>query len=323
MSRTIARRSDIAPLQSKLPTPLRFPLLVVLSLSLSSFLYSLAAPVIEGDLASVSRRLEGWGEVLGLAGWKAGELGLGWWGGFDGYDLAALSLLGKGPSLYLLGTFYNIRAATVVTSLLIDALATYIPFRLLRPLSRAHAASTAPDSTIVPNKDIVTDSSIQILTTLLASSIYSLTLFSAYATYLPVYFVTYFNKIYSIEAAHSATLVSLFPITLLLGVAAKSFIFTPAAAAAPSLLEARDTVFNPATATLTETFWYNVWSFSPRTRTVIQRTATLALVSGVNTFVQTYVTIEGVEAVGALAYAGVWAVAAVVTGASLGAVGAV
>jgi hypothetical protein len=70
---------------------------VVLSLSLSSFLYSLAAPVIESDLASVSRRTEGWGELLALFGWKTFELGLGWWGGYDGYDLAALSLLSHGP----------------------------------------------------------------------------------------------------------------------------------------------------------------------------------------------------------------------------------
>jgi hypothetical protein len=95
---TLARRAEMtAPLQSKLPPSVRFPLLVVLSLSLSSFLYSLAAPVIESDLASVSRRLEGWAEVLALFGWKTFELGLGWWGGYDGYDLAALSLLSHGP----------------------------------------------------------------------------------------------------------------------------------------------------------------------------------------------------------------------------------
>jgi hypothetical protein len=175
----------------------------------------------------------------------------------------------------------------------------------------------------VPNKDIVTDYSIQTLTTVLAASIYSLTLFSAYASYLPVYFVTYFDKIYSIEAAHSATLISLFPTTLALGVAAKSFIFTPAAAFAPSLVEARSSAFNPASATLSETIRHNVWSFTPRTKVVIKRTTTLALVSGVNTFMQTYVTVEGVEALGAFAYSGVWVVAALVTGASLGAVGAV
>ncbi len=56
---------------------------------------------------------------------------------------------------------------------------------------------------------------------------------------------------------------------------------------------------------------------------VIQRTATLMLVCGANTFIQTFVSIEGVEAPGAMAYSGVWVVAAGVTGAALGFVGAV
>lgn len=45
------------------------------------------------------------------------------------------------------------------------------------------------------------------------------------------------------------------------------------------------------------------------------------LVTGVNTFVQTFVTIEGVEATGAAVYSGVWVAAALFTGATLGLVG--
>lgn len=56
---------------------------------------------------------------------------------------------------------------------------------------------------------------------------------------------------------------------------------------------------------------------------MIQRTATLMLVSGVNTAVQTAVTVEGVEVAGALVYSAVWVVAAGVTGAVLGLVGVV
>ena len=47
------------------------------------------------------------------------------------------------------------------------------------------------------------------------------------------------------------------------------------------------------------------------------------LVSGVNTFLHAFVTLEGVEAPGAAAYAGVWVVAAFISGLSLGLVGAV
>jgi hypothetical protein len=55
---------------SKLPRPLRFPLLVILSLSLSSLLYSFAAQYTAGELAAVSRSLNEWWEVGVLTAWR-------------------------------------------------------------------------------------------------------------------------------------------------------------------------------------------------------------------------------------------------------------
>lgn len=135
--------------------------------------------------------------------------------------------------------------------------------------------------------------------------------------------VTYFNNLPSIEAAHSATPISLLPLTLVLGLAARSFIFTPATASSPSVKEAKSVAFNPSTATLAETFEHNFWNYGPRTKVVIKRTATLMLVSGLNTFLHVFVTLKGVEAPGAAAYAFVWVVAAFISGVSLGLVGAV
>jgi hypothetical protein len=221
--------------------------------------------------------------------------------------------------LYLLGAFYNVRPTTVISSLLIDTLTTYIPFRLLRPLSPAHAASASPQSVAVANREIVTDWSIQAATTLLAASIYSVVLYTAYVTYLPVYLVTYFSGIHSIAAAHSASPITLLPLTLLFGLASKTFIFTPAAAAP----DAPAAAFDPATATLAETFWYNVWGFGAHSKVVIKRTLAVVMLSGVNTLLQTLVTVRGVEPAGAMAYSGIWAVAAGITGAVLGVVGAV
>lgn len=159
------------------------------------------------------------------------------------------------------------------------------------------------------------------LTTILAAGIYSVALSIAYATYLPVALVTYFNNIPSIAAAHSSTPITLLPFTLVLGLAARSFIFTPATASTPSLTDTKAVVFNPVTATLAETFEHNFWNYSLRTKIVIKRTATLMLVSGINTFVQVSVTIEGVEAPGAASYASVWVAGALVVGLSLGFVG--
>jgi hypothetical protein len=62
---------DVSSGASKLPAPLRFPLLVVLSLSLSSLLYSFSATYTIGELASVSRSLNEWWEIGLLVGWKA------------------------------------------------------------------------------------------------------------------------------------------------------------------------------------------------------------------------------------------------------------
>lgn len=75
----------------KIPTALRFPLAVFMSMSLSALLYSLTADLRADDLAIVSRRLVEWWQVLGLLGFKAAELAIGWWGGYDGmHPISAL-----------------------------------------------------------------------------------------------------------------------------------------------------------------------------------------------------------------------------------------
>ena len=68
---------------SKLPNSLRFPLLVIISLTLSSALYSLASGFTAGDLSGVSRSLDDWWEVVGLIGWKTAQLAVGWLGEYD------------------------------------------------------------------------------------------------------------------------------------------------------------------------------------------------------------------------------------------------
>lgn len=68
---TVVVVQDDAPLHvSKLPYAMRFPLLVTLSMALSSLLYSLVAEYITGDLARVSRDLGEWLEVGALVGWR-------------------------------------------------------------------------------------------------------------------------------------------------------------------------------------------------------------------------------------------------------------
>ncbi|KAI1469366.1 uncharacterized protein F4812DRAFT_327157 [Daldinia caldariorum] len=299
---------------SKLPKLIQFPLVTILSLSLAAVGYSLTWRYTKGPIAPHTRLLTTWDDVAIVTGWSVFKLALAWFGNFDGYDITALNILSHGPLLYLLNTFYQVPSNALLITLAIETLATYIPFRLLRPLSTVHA-----DPSHAPNADIVTDRPIVLLTTLLAGAIYSVTLFLAYATYLPSYLVMYFTSLPTVASAHETTYVGLLPVTLVLGFAARAFIFTPAGATAKD----KEEPFNPTTATLGETVRWNFWGWSAPTKVVIQRTALLMLVSGVDTFIQTLFTIKGVETPGAAAWSSVWVIAAAVTGLALGAVGSV
>lgn len=79
---------------ARIPSPVRFVLVVLMSLALSSALFTATAEVATGELGVVSKHLEEWWEVGGLMAWKALELGLAWALGFDGRRLLRLVHLG-------------------------------------------------------------------------------------------------------------------------------------------------------------------------------------------------------------------------------------
>ncbi|KAK8021471.1 hypothetical protein PG990_006609 [Apiospora arundinis] len=301
--------------KSKLPGPLQFPLVVILSLAFSSVGYSLVYPWTKGVLADHARVLDSWGEVALLTGWRVFELALGWYGNYDSNDLVSLTLLSHGPPLYLLSAFYNTPAQALLLALGIETLSTYLPFRLLRALSPVHA-----DPSKVHNAELLTDKPIAVLTSLLSGAIFTISLFSAYATYLPQYMVVYLNNLPSITAAHEVYYLNLLPVTLPLGFAATSFIFTPAEAEEEPKTPVNGN-FDPVEASLKETVRWNLWGWSNRTKMVMKRTALLMAMTGINTTLQTALTIEGAELPGALAWSSVWVVASAVTGLALGAVG--
>ncbi|KAI5926567.1 hypothetical protein F4810DRAFT_707656 [Camillea tinctor] len=312
--------TDRSTTPSKLPKPIQFPLVATLSLSLSALGYSLAWPYTKALLAEHARIPETREEIGVLVGWRIFELALGWFSNYDGYDLTALNLLSHGPPLYLLFAHYDIHPGALLLTLAIETVASYVPFRLLRPLSTAHANPTA-----VPNAEIVSDRSITLLTTLLAGAIYSVSLALAYATFLPTRLIVHFAGLPSLARAHEPYFVSpaLIPLALALGFAAQVLIFAPAEATGPTDEDARNARFDPVEATLGETVRWNIWGWTSQTKVVVKRTALLVLVTGTNTFLQTYLTIRGVEVEGAAAWSGVWALAAAATGLGLGAVGSV
>lgn len=246
------------------------------------------------------------------SGWADGrvsrfELAVAWWGGYDASEVAALSLFSQGPVLFLLHYFYNVPASSALLSLAITTLSTTLPIRLVPPPSPRHGTSDAPAPT---------DGGINILTTLLAGCIHSIILAAAYATFLPVTLVTYFDGIPSVAAAHTSTFVTLLPLSLLAGLAARCFICAPYTAG----LSTATPEFDPVAASLWETLLYNLWGYSERMREVVKRTAVLAGLSGANTFALV-LGIGGVEPWGAAAYAAVWVVAVAASGLALGVVG--
>jgi hypothetical protein len=191
-------------------------------------------------------------------------------------------------------------------------LCTYIPFRLFRPLLPTHTAE-APKGA-VSNRSIINDWEVSVYNSLLAAGIYGLVVYGSFVTWLPVHLVTRFNGIRDISAAHEASLPILMASFIPIGIAAKSFLFTPATGAARNLNDIKAVAFNPETATLWDTIWYNVWGYSKRTRIMIKRTATLATFCFLNTWLQVAATVEGAEVLGAIGWASVWATAAILTG---------
>lgn len=57
-------------LESTLPPSVRFPLVVLTSLALSSCFYSVSSQWTAGELASVSKKDGGWQILAGLLGWR-------------------------------------------------------------------------------------------------------------------------------------------------------------------------------------------------------------------------------------------------------------
>jgi hypothetical protein len=198
-------------------------------------------------------------------------------------------------------------------------LALALPFWLLRAKAPAHNAR-APKSA-VPNKAIINDASIIALNVVLAASIYGVAVYGSFATWLPSFLVSHFDAIPSFESAHNALWFTLGLRAIALGWSAHVFLFAPSTAARPNLADVKQAGFNPETATLGETFVHNVWGWSMRTKVLLKRLSVLLAMQGANSWLRTFVTIEGAESTGAAGWAAMWVVASAIVGGVFGWVG--
>lgn len=221
-----------------------------------------------------------------------------------------------------MAAFYNLSPKTAIAGLSVDVIASFVPFLLLRPLSGAHKASSS-----TPNREIIVDRQIGILSTLLAGFIYNVVLFLSYKTYLPAALVLHFEGIPTIEPVNDAQAIYVSPLAtalaLVFGLAARSFIFTPVAATGRTEQDEKAARFDPVEAGLGETLWWNIWGYTTQTKVAIARTVVVMAITGINTWLSVAKTISGVESIGAAYYASVWVVAAFFTGLGLGVVGEV
>ncbi|KAF2805069.1 uncharacterized protein BDZ99DRAFT_501954 [Mytilinidion resinicola] len=302
---------------SRLPRALRFPLLAIISLSLSIFSYSAAYELLGYRLGSVSRTLnDSWGPVAFLSA-RVAELYVGWHMRYDDLDTFSLSLLTQAPSLYLLHTFYLVPLPTLLVRLGVDSLSVVLPTKLLRPRSALH--NRRAPKTAVPNRDIIHSPTAVFTTAFLGATAYAFTLYAALQSGLTTFLVSHFT-VATLEPAHAATLQLLIATMLPVGWAAQSFLFTPSFGAQPSAGDAADAAFNPATATLAQTVRHNVWGWSKRTKVLVQQTAVLAALTGSHTTRMAWAN-EGTDLVGAAGYAGVWVLAGLLAGGLFGWVG--
>ncbi|KAF5027242.1 hypothetical protein F66182_658 [Fusarium sp. NRRL 66182] len=302
-----------------IPRKIRFPFAVATSFTIASLGYSLLSELTGAELATYSRSQDTWGEVSLLAGWRVFELALGWYGKLDSLDVAMLDLLSHGPHYYLLSTFYGLGWTTAFSGLAIDIVSVAIPFYLLRPLSTVHSSSAAAAAGL-PNRELL-DLPLQMYTAALSTGIYTVVLVLSLRFILPRILIVHYSGVPTLEPAYSASYAAILPVTTLFGIAASTFIFAPFATTARAKEDDKIDEFDPVAASLGETVWWNFWGYTAKTKVVIRRTVVVAFAAAVNTFLASTKTMYGVNAVGAAAYAGVWAFAATCTGIGLGFVG--
>ncbi|KAL2827081.1 hypothetical protein BDW59DRAFT_171607 [Aspergillus cavernicola] len=319
----VAKQPPPKTVVEQIPSLARFFLVIISSLALSSTLFTLTSRVTLGELGHVSKHFEEWWEVGGLMGWKAVEVGLAWMMGLDGRDVLSFSFLIHLPTYALLSLFYNLRPTTILASYAIVLFSTAVPFSLLRNPTLVHNLSRAP-LTAVSNRGIIQDWAITLYTTIMATAVYTVTLYLSYETWLPPQLVIYFESLPNISKVHAgpAGLPMLFISLLPAGWAARDFLFVSSAgtpAVPGSDMEKGKSTKPKQGEYLAYTIYRKTWgALSCRTKVLVSRTAVLATVLLANTVIQVAGTINGASSKGATAWGFVWTLATSIVGLTYG-----
>ncbi|KAG5952066.1 hypothetical protein E4U53_001705 [Claviceps sorghi] len=300
---------------SRLPGAAQFPLTVALSFALSTLGSVVMSQVSQGKLQSLTRSSDTWSQTAVLTSWRLAELALAWFGELDSLEAASMNILAHGPVIFLLSAFYGLSTASAISALAVDVLSIAIPFYLVLPLSRADGSASRNSSCEI------LDIPLQMLTSLLSTGIYAVTIVLSLRFLLPRIFVVYFSGLPTLEPAYAASYTSVLPVTLVFGFAASNFIFPPLATTGKAKEDAEIERFDPVNASLGQTVQWNFWGYTAKTKVGIRRTVAAAVLTGVGTYLACTYRVYGVEPTGAAVYASVWVTSAILTGVGLGFVG--
>ncbi|KAH9873211.1 hypothetical protein J1614_005609 [Plenodomus biglobosus] len=297
--------------RSRLPSAIRFPMLVVLNMGINALLREYTQNFLAPELGAVSKvPTVHDDDVFSLyspaarALMRVVTIWMTWYLNYDFVDVAALTVLTQAPYFYLLSTYYEISTLTVAAHLNIEVLSFAIPTYLLRARSVVHKRN-AP----LRNRYLINSVQVQLSSTFLATGVYVVVLWAGLKTgVLNSFLIRYFD-VTTVEYAYLETPVSVAGKIFPVGVAVKEFLLNPSIAAEPPSGAASPTeTFDAAIATLPQTVKHNIWGFDRRTRTLIIQTLILnAFVFG--TTLQKGMTLNGTEVVGAVGYAGMWVLA--------------
>lgn len=280
---------------------IKFVFATICSLGLSSFLFSWAIPITRGDLAWTSKHLNSWWHVAGLMAWRIVEIGIPWVLNYDARDVASLATHSLIPTYYLLSDFYNIRPTTILTVAAINIFCLYFPFLFQSDTVRA------------PTSAAVHDLRTTLYTTVLATMLYTLSLYTSYTSWLPVFLINHFDGLPDLRAAHrgSKMLLPTFLLNLPAGVAARDFLLVTPAGQLGSEQCGEEYEEHPGELLMTSIYRKYWVPLRTKTKTLVKRTAVLSGMIMANTVVQLLGTINGADLTGALGWSGVWTAATV------------
>jgi hypothetical protein len=224
-------------------------------------------------------------------------------------------LLTHGPTFFLLLHFYRIRPTTIIASFIIDIISMTVPYVLLRRSGKENRGSSSSD------RSILQDNQTAQYTTIVASSILSVLLYISFSTWLPVFLVTHFEDIPDIRIAQAgpAGVPALFFSLLPAGYAVRDLLINPSGLSSESDPSKREPAKHRNGEYLVTYLYRRTWgALDPTTRVLSVRTLTLATMVVLNTTIQVWGTMKGVDIVGATGWGAIWAVSILVIGLTFG-----